>query len=71
MIPLGFEQRQYSFQEEDKLIDSVYVTKGDVISEQNLTILVQFSANEVAKEGNSFILSMGYLVHTSRSQVDV
>ena len=50
-IPISFEQRQYSFQEADALIDSVFVTKGDVISEQNLTLLVQLSGNDLAIDG--------------------
>ena len=51
MIPIGFEQSEYSFQEMDVLIDSVFVDKEDVVTEQNITLLVHLSTNEVTKEG--------------------
>lgn len=55
VIPIGFEQREYSFEEVDKFVNnSVFVTKGDVLSEQTLKLLVQFSTNNFAEQGNEF-----------------
>lgn len=51
MIPISFEQSAYAFQERDALIDSVFVVKDDVVTEQNITLLVHLSTNDVTKEG--------------------
>ena len=51
VIPFGFEQSPYTFEEADLLVDTVFVTKGDVVSEQNHTVLVQFSSNNFAEPG--------------------
>ena len=51
VIPFGFEQSPYTFEEADLLVDTVFVTKGDVVSEQNHTVLVQFSSNNLAEPG--------------------
>lgn len=53
VIPISFEETAYSFQELEMLINSVLVGKEDVVTEQNLTLLVQLSTNGVAREGNA------------------
>ena len=51
-ISIGFEEQQYTFRESDRCVnDTVFATKGDVVSEQNLTLLVQFSEFDAALEG--------------------
>lgn len=55
VILIGFEQREYSFEEENKFVNnSVFVSKGDVLSEQTLNILVQFSSGGFAAQGNQY-----------------
>ena len=66
VIPFGFEESPYTFQEADLLVDTVFVTKGDVVSEQNHTVLVQFSANNFAEPGkwlycmDTLLISQGH-----------
>ena len=50
-LPFGFEQNPYSFEEADMLVDMVLVTKGDVVSEQNHSLLVvlSFGTTELGK----------------------
>lgn len=55
-IPIGFEEQQYSFVEDDLLVSTVFVSKGDYVSEQTLNLLVQFSASNFAKEGKKYTI---------------
>jgi len=50
-IPIGFEKTSYTFQEANVPIESVFVSKGGFISEQNLSVIVQYSDVNEAKEG--------------------
>ena len=50
MIPLGFERTSYTFNESDIFVnDTVFVTKGDLLSEQVLMLLVQYSPDSTVK----------------------